>query len=42
MYIKKICENHEHCNIEMPSRNNNLIKYNQGGEIVRITIYYIR
>ena len=27
---KKICENHEHCNIEMPSPNNNLIKYNQG------------
>ena len=30
MYIKKICENHEHSNIEMPSPNNNLIKYNQG------------
>ena len=27
---KKICENHEYCNIEMPSPNNNLIKYNQG------------
>ena len=27
---KKICENHEYCNIEMPSRNNNIIKYNQG------------
>ena len=26
---KKICENHEHCNIEMPSPNNNIIKYNQ-------------
>ena len=30
MYIKKIFENHEHCNIEMPSPNNNIIKYNQG------------
>ena len=30
MYIKKICENHEYCNIEMPSPNNNIIKYNQG------------
>ena len=27
---KNLCENHEHCNIEMPSPNNNLIKYNQG------------
>ena len=27
---KKICENHNYCNIEMPSPNNNLIKYNQG------------
>ena len=27
---KKICENHEYCNIEMPSPDNNLIKYNQG------------
>ena len=27
---QKICENHEHCNIEMPSPNNNIIKYNQG------------
>ena len=27
---KKICENHEYCNIEMPSPNNNIVKYNQG------------
>ena len=27
---QKICENHDYCNIEMPSPNNNLIKYNQG------------
>ena len=27
---KKICENHEYCNIEIPSPNNNIIKYNQG------------
>ena len=26
---KKVCENHEHCNMEMPSPNNNIIKYNQ-------------
>ena len=27
---KKICENHDYCNIEMPSPNNNIIKYNSG------------
>ena len=27
---KKICENHDDCNVEMPSPNNNIIKYNQG------------
>ena len=27
---KKICENHDYCNIEMPSPNNNIIKYNPG------------
>ena len=27
---KKICVNHKYCNIEMPSPNNNIIKYNQG------------
>ena len=27
---KKICENDKRCNIEMPSPNNNIIKYNQG------------
>ena len=27
---KKICENHEYCKIEIPSRNNNIMKYNQG------------
>ena len=27
---KKICENHNYCNIEMPSPSNNIIKYNSG------------
>ena len=27
---KKICENHDYCNIEMPSPNKNVIKYNSG------------
>ena len=33
---KKICENHECCNIEMPSPNNNLIKYNQGEKSLEV------
>ena len=33
---KKICENNEYCNIEMPSPNNNLIKYNQGNKSLKL------
>ena len=38
---KKICENHNYCNIEMPSANNNIIKYNQGEKSLKLpfTIY---
>ena len=25
---KKICENHDYCHVEMPTKNNNIIKYN--------------
>ena len=34
---KKICENNEYCNIEMPSPNNNLIKYNQGDKSLKLS-----
>ena len=27
---KKICENHEYCHVEMPNKDNKIIKYNQG------------
>ena len=33
---KKICENHDYCNIEMPSPNNNIIKYNQGEKLLEL------
>ena len=33
---KKICENHEYCNIEMPSPNNNIIKYNQRDKSLKL------
>ena len=29
-YKKKICENHDYCNVEIPTKDNNIIKYNQG------------
>ena len=38
---KKICENHDYCRIEMPTKDNNIIKYNQGENSIRMpfTIY---
>ena len=38
---KKICENHDYCHVEMPTKDNNIIKYNHGVKSIRmpITIY---
>ena len=37
LYVhKKVCENHEYCNIEIPSNSNNLIKYNQGDKSLKL------
>ena len=33
---KKICENHNYCNVEMPTKNNNIIKYNQGENSIKL------
>ena len=33
---KKICENHDYCHIEMPTKDNNTIKYNQGEKSIEI------
>ena len=33
---KKVCESHEYCNIEMPNKDNNLIKYNQGDKSLKL------
>ena len=33
---KKVCENHDYCNTEMPSSNNNLIKYNHGEKSLKL------
>ena len=38
---KKICENHDYCRVEMPTKDNNIIKYNHGEKSIKIpfTIY---
>ena len=38
---KKICENHDYCHVEMPTKDNNIIEYNHGEKSIKIpfTIY---
>ena len=38
---KKICENHDYCHKEMPTKDNNIIKYNQGEKSIKLpfTVY---
>ena len=33
---KKICENHNYCNVEMSTKDNNIIKYNQGEKSIKL------
>ena len=33
---KKICENHDYCLVEMPSKDNNIIKYNHGEKSMKV------
>ena len=33
---KKICENNKYCHIEMPNKDNNIIKYNQGDKSLKL------
>ena len=33
---KKICENHDYCYIEMPTKNNNIIKYSHGEKSMKL------
>ena len=33
---KKICKNHENCHVEMPTKDNNIIKYNQGEKSIKL------
>ena len=34
---KKVCENHDYCNVEMPTKDNNIIKYNQGEKCIKLS-----
>ena len=33
---KKICENHDYCHVEMPTKDNNIIKYNHGEKSIKV------
>ena len=33
---EKICENHHYCHVEMPTKNNNIIKYNHGEKSMKV------
>ena len=33
---KKICENHDYCHVEMPTKDNNIIKYNRGEKSIKM------
>ena len=33
---KKICENHDYCIVEIPIKDNNIIKYNQGEKSIKL------
>ena len=33
---KKICENHDYSHVEMPTKDNNIIKYNHGKKSMKV------
>ena len=33
---KKICENHDYCNVKTPTKNSNIIKYNHGEKSMKL------
>ena len=37
---KKRCENHNYCNVEMATKDNNIIKYNQGEKSIKLPFVY--
>ena len=39
---KKICENNEYCHVEMPTKDNNIVKYNQGEKSIKLPFIMFR
>ena len=39
---KKICENRDYCRIEMPTKDNNVIKYNHGEKSKNYRLLFTR
>ena len=39
---EKICENHDYCHVEMPTKDNNIIKYNHGENSMKVPFIYMR
>ena len=37
---KKICENRDYCRVEMPTKDNNTIKYNRGEKSIKLLFVY--
>ena len=33
---KKVCEDHDYCYVEMPEKDNKILKYNQGGKSMKV------
>ena len=33
---KKLCENRDYCHVEMPTKDNNTVKYNQGEKSIKL------
>ena len=38
---KKICENHNYCHVEMSTKDNNIIKYNQGEKSIKLPFFFM-
>ena len=38
---RKICENHDYCHVEMPNKDNNIIKYNQVEKSIKLLFSYL-
>ena len=36
---KKICENHDYCHVEMPTKDNNTINYNEGEKSIKLPFF---